>query len=114
NMSRIRSKNTLPEKVLCDLLISNGYKFIRHYDIPGKPDVVFSKIKIAIFVDGEFWHGRDFQSWKDNLNDFWLQKISDNIRRDHRNDRILRKSGWKVVHVWGRVVIKNKKGILKR
>lgn len=114
NMSRIRSKDTLPEKKLSKLLWKAGYRYRKHYRIVGKPDLVIVSKKIAIFVDGEFWHGKNFRKWKGNLSNFWLNKVSENIKRDKRNDRYLIKAGWMVIHVWGRQIIKDGERVLRR
>lgn len=106
NMSRIRSKNTKPELVLFKKLKETKLKFRRHYPIPGKPDVVFVKEKLAVFVDGEYWHGKNFGKWKDQLSEFWLKKIGTNIKRDRSLRRQLKKDGWMVFRVWGRDLIK--------
>lgn len=114
NMSRVKSKNTRPEKILFLELKKAGYNFKKHYNFPGKPDVAFLGNKVAVFIDGEFWHGKDFKDWKDKITQFWLKKISDNIRRDRKNNRLLRKQGWTVIHLWGRDVVKNPDKILSR
>ncbi len=75
NMSRIRSKNTKPELLLYKTLKKAGYKFRKHSSLPGKPDVAFTDVKLAVFIDGEFWHGRKFHQWKSKLSHFWLEKI---------------------------------------
>ena len=66
-------------------------------NLPGKPDIVFTKRKIAIFIDGDFWHGYRFPTWKDSLSDFWQKKIEQNRIRDRKNFNKLRKRGWKVI-----------------
>lgn len=106
-MSQVKSKNTKPEMILFGLLKSSGYKFKKHYKIAGKPDIVFPKCKIAIFVDGEFWHGKDFNNWKGKITPFWLDKISKNIIRDKRNFNLLKEEGWTILRLWGRDVVKN-------
>lgn len=107
NMSKIRSKNTKPEKTLFKELKKHGYIFKRHSSLPGKPDVQLTRYKTVIFVDGEYWHGKKFNNWKDKLNPFWLKKIGDNIQRDRKNNRLLKKAGWIVIHLWGRDIVKN-------
>jgi DNA mismatch endonuclease (patch repair protein) len=113
-MSKIRGKNTAPEKKLFLYMRWAGIRFRRHYDLPGKPDAAMPTSKIAVFVDGEFWHGRHFDDWEKQLSEFWRNKIRNNIRRDRRNDRLLRKSGWHVLHVWGRFVVKNPDRVIRR
>jgi DNA mismatch endonuclease (patch repair protein) len=68
--------------------------------LPGKPDIVFTKYKIAIFCDGDFWHGKDFDEWKGRLTPLWLEKIQKNIERDMRVDELLEKNGWRIMHFW--------------
>src|SRR3989344_1575669 len=84
NMARIKAKNTKPELLLRKLLFSSGYRYRLHYRLKGKPDIVFPKKKVAIFVNGCFWHGHgckvDHIS-KSNT-DFWIQKIDKNRNRD--------------------------------
>lgn len=106
NMSRIRSINTKPELFLFGMLKKSGLKFKKHYPIAGKPDAVFLKEKIAVFVDGEYWHGRGFNRWKNKLSPFWLDKISQNIKRDRAAGKTLRSKGWRVLRIWGKDLIK--------
>jgi DNA mismatch endonuclease Vsr len=73
----------------------------------GKPDLTFKKYKIAIFVDGEFWHGKNWNEENDTINtnrDFWIKKISNNIKRDKEVNDYLLKNGWKVIRFWGRQI----------
>lgn len=107
NMSRVRSKNTKPEVLIFNLLKEAGYKFRRHYKIHGKPDIAFPEHKIAIFIDGEFWHGKDFKEWKSSLSPFWLKKISGNIERDKKNAKLLKKEGWQSLHFWDKALTRN-------
>jgi DNA mismatch endonuclease, patch repair protein len=101
-MASIRSKNTKPEKVLGSLLFNEGLRFRKHAsDIPGKPDIVFRSIKMAIFVNGDFWHGWRFPVWKKKLKKgYWSDKIRKNRERDQKNYKFLRNQGWKVITVW--------------
>ncbi|MDQ7969283.1 MAG: DNA mismatch endonuclease Vsr [Oxalicibacterium faecigallinarum] len=102
-MSQIRSKNTKPELKLRSVLHKRGYRFRIHIkDLPGKPDIVFSKRKICVFVNGCFWHGHRCSvghTPKTN-SQFWTEKIRSNRRRDAKNIKELRKLHWKVVIVW--------------
>jgi DNA mismatch endonuclease, patch repair protein len=107
NMSRVKSKNTGPEKILFARLKNKGYKFHKHYNLPGKPDVAFSNYKVVVFIDGEFWHGKDFNEWKDKLTVFWYEKIMGNIKRDRKNNKLLRIKGWHIIHMWGKEIIMN-------
>lgn len=107
-MSCIRSKNTRPELALAKALRRNGLKYKTHYKIAGRPDFVILSRKIAIFVDGDFWHGhnwklRGFKNLKEELasyKKFWVKKIVTNIQRDKRASRELRKNKWKVLRFW--------------
>lgn len=102
NMSRIRGKNTKPEKLLRSALHLRGLRFrIHRKELPGSPDIVFPREKVAVFVDGCFWHGCPIHSVKPKTNKkFWLEKIEGNCIRDKRNRVALKKLGWKVIRVW--------------
>lgn len=101
-MARIRSKDTGIELVLRSGLHRRGYRFRKHVRaLAGCPDIVFPKERVAIFVDGDFWHGYRFARWQHTLPPFWQQKIENNRRRDRRNFAKLRRAGWKVVRIWG-------------
>lgn len=117
NMSKIKSENTKPEKLIFSMLKKYGYKFKRHYKILGKPDVVFPDLKVAVFVDGEFWHGKDFPKWKEKLSRFWIKKIGDNIKRDRKNVRELKMEGWIILRLWGKNISrspdKSSQGLIK-
>lgn len=101
-MASIRSKNTNPEKVLGSILFKKGLRYRKHAsDIPGKPDFVFRSLKMAIFVNGDFWHGWRFPLWKNKLKrGYWSSKIRNNRERDKKNYKYLRNQGWKVITVW--------------
>jgi DNA mismatch endonuclease, patch repair protein len=100
-MSRVKSKNTSLEMLLATELKKRKLKFQCHAgDLPGKPDFVFKRAKVIVFVDGDFWHGWHFEKWKHKLSPYWLDKISGNRRRDQAHFRKLRRMGWKVLRVW--------------
>jgi DNA mismatch endonuclease, patch repair protein len=104
-MGKVRAKNTKIEIRLFEELERAGLNFHRHFDnLPGRPDIVFFDCKLAVFVDGDFWHGRGFSNWCRKLDKFWFKKIETNIKRDRRNDRRLRAQGWGVLHVWGKEI----------
>ncbi len=107
NMSQIKSKNTKPELVMFEMLERKGYEFEKHYPVTGKPDIVFPDCKVAVFINGEYWHGKDFKSTKRTMSSFWLKKIGNNIKRDRKNIKILRSDGWHVLRFWGRNITKN-------
>lgn len=114
NMSQIRSENTKPELLMFSLLKKRNIKFKKHYNLLGKPDIAFPESKIAVFINGEFWHGKDFGRIRKTIPKFWQKKIGANIKRDIKIRRELRSRGWHVMNFWGRKVIKNPQGQLKR
>ena len=103
-MKKIKSKDSMAEITLRKALWNNGIRFRKHLkDLPGKPDIVVNKHKIAIFVDGEFWHGYNWKRKRINIKSnrtYWLPKIEGNMRRDKRNNRVLKQLGWKVIRFW--------------
>src|SRR3990167_10024213 len=109
-MSRIHSKNTkLEEAFIAELNLRLPKKFITHVSsIKGKPDIVFEKEKVCIFLDSDFWHGWQYPRWEHLLkNDFWKKKIENNRARDRKNTAYLRNNDWKVVRVWGHEIKKD-------
>ncbi len=99
-MSQIKGKNTIPEKVLFKGLRKAGISFRRHYGTIGNPDVAFPRLKLAIFVDGDFWHGFNYKKRKKTLPAYWVEKIQRNIDRDKRQTKTLQESGWRVIRIW--------------
>ena len=100
-MARIRGKDTGPELLLAGALASRGLVWESHArDLPGRPDFVFREGKVAVFVDGDFWHGRNFGQWRHKLSEKWELKIGSNRRRDRVNDRLLKGMGWQIVRIW--------------
>ncbi len=100
-MSRIRSQDTRPELTIRRLLHARGLRYRKHARaLPGRPDLVFSGPRVAVFIDGDFWHGWRFSQWKDKLAPYWREKIEGNKRRDARNFRQLRQQGWTVIRLW--------------
>ena len=78
--------------------------------MPGSPDIAILRYRIAIFVDGEFWHGKDWEMRKSRLKrnrEYWIEKIEENMARDLRNDQLLTQAGWKPVHFWEKEIMKN-------
>ena len=74
-------------------------------DLPGKPDLVFRRQRLAVFVDGDFWHGRNWEKRRASLEKghnapYWIDKIAYNIERDKRNDALLEQAGWRVLRLW--------------
>lgn len=100
-MSRIRSKDTGPEKAVATAFGELGLAWESHVRaLPGRPDFVFVSAKVAVFVEGDFWHGWRFSEWRDKLSEKWEAKIEANRKRDARNHRKLRRQGWKVIRLW--------------
>jgi DNA mismatch endonuclease (patch repair protein) len=100
-MGRIRGRDTGPEREFRKLLKRTGRKFESHArDLPGRPDFVFRRTRVAVFVDGDFWHGWRFPAWRLKLSEKWEAKIESNRRRDARNHARLRRAGWLVVRIW--------------
>ncbi|MDE7324911.1 MAG: very short patch repair endonuclease [Lachnospiraceae bacterium] len=107
NMSHIRSQDTSIERLLRKALWKKGYRYRKNYKVlPGSPDIVLTKYKIAIFCDSEFFHGKDWEILKMRLQkgsnpDFWIKKIERNQARDWENDKKLLYLGYTVFHFWG-------------
>ena len=114
NMRAIRAQNTKIEVTLRKTLWKKGYRYRKNYKkIPGSPDIALTKYKIAIFCDGEFFHGKDWEEdllprlKKSNNSEFWIEKIASNMKRDLEKDKQLYFQGWTVVHFWGKEILKN-------
>jgi|SRR5208337_5485594 len=100
-MSRIKGKNTTPERYIRALLKASRLKFTQHdRALPGRPDFVFAEARVAVFVNGDFWHGWRFPVWHHKLPAFWRNKIGCNRERDKRNTKKLRRLRWKVLRIW--------------
>jgi DNA mismatch endonuclease (patch repair protein) len=100
-MSRVRSKQTNLESVVGTSLRARGLRFVTNVrGLPGSPDIVFPRYRVAVFVDGDFWHGWRFPAWRSSVADFWREKLEGNRRRDLVAHRQLRRMGWKVIRVW--------------
>jgi len=100
-MTRVKGKDTSIEKQIRSELHRLGYRFYKHSkSLPGKPDIVFPRKKIAVFIDGDFWHGYRFPQWQNNISDFWREKIGQTRIRDRRNFSRLRNRGWHVIRIW--------------
>lgn len=119
NMQHIRNKDSRIELILRKALWEKGYRYRKNYkDLPGKPDIVLTKYRIAIFCDSEFFHGKDWPELeqrlkKSNNSDFWIKKISGNIERDRQVDEELGAMGWTVLRFWGEDIKKDTVGCVK-
>ena len=111
-MAKIRSKGTGPEIQLQSAMRALKHRALLHpSDLPGQPDFAFPRKRVAVFVDGDFWHGRQWKTrglrslacqFSHSKNrTYWIQKITRNVRRDRCVSRQLRKLGWHVVRLWG-------------
>lgn len=113
NMQNIRSKDTGIEVKMRKALWHKGYRYRKNdSSLPGKPDIVLSKYKIAIFCDGEFFHGRDWEVLKPRLeksnnSQYWINKISKNRERDDAVNKQLLFQGWTVIRFWGKDIQKD-------
>ena len=113
NMKNIRSKDTSIEALLRKALWQKGYRYRKNYnELPGKPDIALTKYKIAIFCDGEFFHGKDWEVLKPRLeksnnSEYWISKISRNRERDDEINKKLDFEGWTVLRFWGKDIEKH-------
>ena len=114
-MSRVKGKDTSLELIVRKELSRAGIRFRKHVKhLPGKPDIVFARMKLAVFIDGDFWHGYRFPSWEHKLSPFWRKKIVLNRARDIRNFAKLRRMGWTVMRVWGHEVNGDLEGVVRK
>ncbi len=119
NMQRIRSKDTSIEVILRKALWHKGFRYRKNYKkLPGSPDIVLTKYKVAIFCDSEFFHGKEWEVKKPKLEksnnpDFWISKIEKNMKRDAENDQKLLFLGWTVIHFWGHEILKDTNQCIK-
>jgi len=111
NMQAVKSKDSLIELKLGKELWANKLRYRKNdTKVYGKPDFTFKKLKIAIFVDSEFWHGKDWKIRKNDIKsnqEFWIPKIERNIQRDLEVNEYLRRNGWRVLRFWGKDINKN-------
>ena len=112
NMKHIRSVNTKPEIILRKKLWHLGIRYRKNYTkLYGKPDIVLTRYKIAIFVDGDFWHARNHQEHPGEQvmqnKDFWVKKLGRNVERDREVNEILLEYGWLVLRFWESDIEKN-------
>ena len=110
-MSNVKLKNGTAEQLLAKKLWHLGYRYRKNDKrLPGSPDIAILKYRIAVFVDGEFWHGKDWETRKSKLKrnrEYWIEKIEENMARDIRVDNELKSQGWRTIHFWSKDVIKN-------
>lgn len=113
-----KNKGTKPELLLAKTLWAMGLRYRKNdISIFGNPDLSFRKYKLAVFIDGEFWHGKDWQIRKHDIKSnqkFWIEKIERNMKRDHEVDECLISQGWTVFRFWGKDVMKNSETISEK
>ena len=113
-MSRIRSTNTKVDLNMKEILSELGYAYERYPTITGKPDFIIKSKKIAIFCDGDFWHGYKYHEKKKPTKRYWKDKIESNMKRDLRVNRKLRCDGWSVLRFWEHDIHANPEKCKKR
>ena len=100
-MSSVRGTNTKPELLLRKALWHKGLRYRLNSALPGKPDIVLSRYKVAIFVDGCFWHScPEHGSLPESNTSFWKKKIARNVERDHEVNALLEQNGWRIIRIW--------------
>jgi DNA mismatch endonuclease (patch repair protein) len=113
-MSRIKSKNTSIESSLRRALWRAGIRYRKNYqNLPGTPDIAITKHRIAVFCDGDFWHGRDWDTKNvkiQNNREYWIAKIERNIAHDEEVNAALTELGWSILRFWGSDIKKNLRG----
>jgi DNA mismatch endonuclease (patch repair protein) len=112
-----RKKDTKPEVVLRKVLWARGYRYRKDVAaLRGRPDVVFAGAKVAVFCDGDFWHGRDWRKRRRKLErghnpEYWIAKIKRNMERDRKNTRELEKAGWLVLRFWETDILRDPEAV---
>jgi DNA mismatch endonuclease (patch repair protein) len=116
-MSRIKGKNTKPELALFELVkpLWQVCRYRKHHNsLPGRPDLVFPRAKLAVFVDGAFWHGKDYAEKSANWSSMWKKKIEGNMLRDQRVNEELQSKGYTVLRFWDNEVLKDSENVLSK
>lgn len=118
NMSRIKGKDTGPEKQLRSMLHRAGYRYhLHHRELPGRPDIVLPKYRTAIFVHGCYWHrhkGCSNATTPKTRTEFWQKKFSDTVKRDKLKEEQLKRLGWHVITVWECELKKKPQAVLEQ
>jgi DNA mismatch endonuclease Vsr len=118
NMQAVKSKNSQIELAFGKALWSKGLRYRKNdKSVIGKPDFTFKKLKIAIFCDSEFWHGKNWEIRKHDHKsnqDFWIPKIERNIERDKEVNEKLKAQGWIVFRFWGKEITRNLENCVER
>lgn len=110
-MGNVKLKNGTAEQLLAKRLWHLGYRYRKNdKKLPGSPDIAICKYQVAVFIDGEFWHGKDWALRKSRLKrnrEYWIEKIEENMARDIRVDKELIDLGWQPLHFWEKDVLKD-------
>ena len=116
-MSKIRGDNNRTEVALRKVLWARGFRYrIQAKHIVGRPDIIFPRQGVAVFVDGDYWHGRVlrekglsgfYERFKTERREFWREKLTKNIRRDDMVTETLQREGWRVMRLWESEVAAN-------
>src|SRR5690606_34852741 len=107
-MAAVKGSDTSLERKVHAAFQARRWKYERNVaSLPGKPDFVFHSEKVAVFVDGYFWHGWRFPQWQHKVTAYWQSKIAKNRQRDRLNFQRLRRRGWKVLRFWSHQVDKD-------
>ncbi len=110
-MANVKLKDGTAEQKLAKELWHRGFRYRKNFKkLPGSPDIALTRLRIAIFVDGEFWHGKDWEKRKPRLQrnrEYWIEKIEENMRRDRRVDDHLREIGWTPIRFWEKDVLRH-------
>ena len=113
-MANVKLKHGAEETAVAKALWHDGYRYWLNYNkLPGSPDIAIKKYHIAVFIDGEFWHGFDWENRKNKLKrnrEYWIAKIEENIARDDRVNQELIALGWTPIHFWTKDVKRDLKG----
>ncbi len=116
-MAKVKLKRGDGEVAIAKILWNEGYRYWLNYKIlPGSPDIAVKKYHIAVFVDGEFWHGYDWENRKPKLKrnrEYWIEKIEENMARDARVDKELISMGWIPLHFWSNEVKRDVNGCVQ-
>jgi len=114
-MKNVKLRDGSLEKLVQSELRARGVRFKRHVRaLSGRPDIVLPDQRVAVFVDGDFWHGWRLPTWEHKLSKFWRDKLRANRRRDQRNSRRLRSQGWKVIRIWQHQLARDKAACIGR
>jgi len=115
-MQAVKNKDSEIEMILRRALFKKGYRYRKNYNkVYGKPDIVFTKEKVVVFCDSEFWHGYDWENRKldfKSRQDFWIPKIERNMERDNEVNRQLEAEGYVVLRFWGRQIKSDLAGVV--